>query len=210
MEYLGYVYDAFGRYDAPQKLEDEVALVKFINEYLEAPQMVITDLADNQLLLTREGVDLFNNLSSLGIELGDIYRQVRERQIDSSNESRQKPEWEVLYDSIGLSPGEIRMRQKAKRACLAAQTVADVAELLKGTYFSVYFYNQDRDKCWGHLDEETLTAELLLQDEEGYWYDTGSQFQLAKKARVRHLRSSEDIHEFLLLDTPGAEKKYFT
>ena len=205
MEFLGYVYDAYGRYDAPQTLEDEFALVRFITENLEAPQMVITDLADNQLLLTRGGVDFFSNLSSLGIELGDVYRQIREGQVEPSKENRQKPPWEVLYDSIGLSPSEIRMRQNVKKACLAAKTVQDVADLLKGTYFSVYFYNQDRNKSWGHMDEDTLSAELLLLDEKGYWYDTGSLVQLAAEAKVRHIRSSEDIHEFLLLDPPAVE-----
>ncbi len=207
MEFLGYVYDAFGHYDAPQTLKDEFALVKFINEYLEAPQMVVTDLNDNQLLLTREGVDFYSNLSSLGIELGDVYRKIREEQLDSGDDSHQKPPWEALYDSIGLSPGEVRMRQNVKRSCLAAKTVKDVAELLKETYFSVYFYNQNRDKCWGHLDVENLIAELLLQDGEGYWYDTGSQVKLAGESRVHHLRSSEDIHEFLLLDSPTSIEK---
>jgi hypothetical protein len=207
MKFLGYVYDAFGHYKAPQTLEDEFALVKFINEYLEAPQMVVTDLNDNQLLLTREGVDFYSNLSSLGIELGDVYRQIREDQPDSEDDSHQKPPWEALYDSIGLSPSEVRMRQNVKQSCLAAKTVKDVAELLKETYFSVYFYNQKRDKCWGHLDVENLIAELLLQDGEGYWYDTGSQVKLEGESRVHHLRSSEDIHEFLLLDTPTSLEK---
>ena len=207
MKFLGYVYDAFGHYKAPQTLEDEFALVKFINEYLEAPQMVVTDLNDNQLLLTREGVDFYSNLSSLGIELGDVYRQIREDQPDSEDDSHQKPPREALYDSIGLSPSEVRMRQNVKQSCLAAKTVKDVAELLKETYFSVYFYNQKRDKCWGHLDVENLIAELLLQDGEGYWYDTGSQVKLEGESRVHHLRSSEDIHEFLLLDTPTSLEK---
>ena len=204
MEFLGYAYDAFGQYDAPQKIEDEFALVRFITNNIEAPQMVITDLNDNQVLLTREGVDFFSNLHSLGIELGDVYRQIREGQVEPLKENQQKPPWEALYDSIGLSPSEVRMRQNVKKACLAAKTVQDVADLLKGTYFSVYFYNQERDKSWGHLDEDTLIAELLLLDREGYWYDTGSLVKLAAEAKVRHLRSSEDIHEFLLLDPPSA------
>jgi hypothetical protein len=48
---------------------------------------------------------------------------------------------------------------------------------------------------------------LLLQDVEGYWYDTGAQVALPGSARVQHLRSSEDIHEFLLLDPPAANGK---
>ena len=204
MEFLGYIYDAFGRYDAPQKIEDEFALVRFITKNIEAPQMVITDLNDNQVLLTREGVDFFSNLHSLGIELGDVYRQIRDRRVEPLKEDRQKPPWEALYDSIGLSSSEVRMRQNIKRACLAAKTVQDVADLLKGTYFSVYFYNQERDKSWGHMDKDTLAAELLLLDEEGYWYDTGSLVKLEAEAKVSHLCSSEDIHEFLLLDPPSA------
>jgi hypothetical protein len=207
MEFLGYVYDAFGHYDAPHSLEDEFALVKFINEYLEAPQMVVTDLNDNQLLLTREGVDFFSNLSSLGIELGDVYRQIHHGQTETLEGSQQKPPWEVLYDSIGVSPSEVRMRQEIKTRCLTAKKVRDVADLVKETYFSVYFYNRERDKCWGHLNVDTLVVELLLQDVEGYWYDTGAQVALPGSARVQHLRSSEDIHEFLLLDPPAINGK---
>jgi hypothetical protein len=183
MEFLGYVYDAFGHYDAPHSLQDEFALVKFINEYLEAPQMVVTDLNDNQLLLTREGVDFFSNLSSLGIELGDVYRQIHHGQTETLEGSQQKPPWEVLYDSIGVSPSEVRMRQEIKTRCLTAKKVRDVADLV------------------------TLVVELLLQDVEGYWYDTGAQVALPGSARVQHLRSSEDIHEFLLLDPPAANGK---
>lgn len=74
----------------PQSLGDGFALVRFITEHLEAPQMVISDLADNQLLLTRDGVDLFNNLGSLEIELSEIDRQIREGQVENNMEKTTK------------------------------------------------------------------------------------------------------------------------
>lgn len=202
MKFLGYVYDVFGHQDGPQTLSDEAALLAFINDNGDAPQMVITDLAGRQLLLTREGIDLFNALASLGIELGETYLQTRREAVGAFEGNTPKPEWEEFYDSIGVLPGEIRMRQRVKRDCLAAETVADVAALLRGTYFSVYFYNPEREKCWGHFDEATGIAEALLLDGDGYWHDTGSQVRIPTESRVSHWRSGENIHEFILFDPP--------
>jgi hypothetical protein len=202
MKFLGYVFDDSRETVQPTTL-DKTSLVQFIKEHLEVKQLIITDTSNQQLLLMRDGVDLFNQLDEFGIHLPDIYREVRESLVGDGKRSEEKPEWERLYDSIGLSAGEIRMRQRVKRACLAAKTVSDVVDLIQGTYFSVYFYSEDKEQCWGYFDESNFTAMSLLKDENGYWYDSGDPVVIPGDARVVHLRSAEDIHEFILLDPLG-------
>ena len=197
----GYCFDPEGRYEPPDRLEDLETIIRFIKVHHEAPQLVITDQHDQQLLLMRDGVDLFNDLERIGISLQAVLNQIREEMVEENAQRNEKPRWEVLYDQIGLSPGEIRMRQRVKAACRAALTVADVAEVVRGTYFDAHFLSQDEQKWYRYFDEDDFSATLMIKDENGKWVDEPEKTILSPSAKVRHLRSSEDIHTFELLDT---------
>jgi len=163
--------------------------------------LIITDNSDQQLLIMQDGVDLFNHLDQFGIRLLDIFHDIRDNLVND-HETGNKPEWEQLYDSIGLSAGEIQMRQRVKRACKVAKTVSDVVKLVQGTYFDVSFVTEDRQRCWGYFDEMQCTAIVLIKDDQGYWSDSGKEDVITLDARVVHLESREDVHEFILLDPP--------
>jgi len=202
MAFFGYVYDQDERYAPPTSLDDKQALKEFIKANWDAKQLVITDRFDKQLLLMRDGVDLFNQLDQFDIQLSKIFQDIRENLV-TNQDSGEKPEWEQLYDSIGLSAGEIRMRQRVKQACKEAQTVSDVVELVRGTYFDVDFISQDHQHCWRYFDIQRHTAEVMIRDEQGNWSYIEEEEVIPLNARVVHLRSGEDIHEFILLDPPG-------
>jgi hypothetical protein len=200
MHCYGYCFDQEGRYGPPIRLADQHAIIQFIRENGDAPQLMITDAGDNQLLLMRNGVDLFNDLDRIGISLQAVLNHIREEMVDEGSSSSEKPEWERLYDQIGLSPGEIRMRQRVKAACRAAKTVADVAEIVRGTYFDAHFLTPDGKKWYRFFDEEDYSATLMIKDENEKWIDEPEKAVLSPRTNVRHLRSSEDIHTFELLD----------
>ncbi len=42
----------------------------------------------------------------------------------------------------------------------------------------------------------------MTKDQDGYWSDTGRLARIPRDSRVKHLRSGEDIHDFLLFDSP--------
>ena len=205
MNFIGYVYDETGRCARPEYLGDENALIEFITVHWEAKQLIVTDRFDKQLLLMREGVDLFNQLDKIGIQLSSIFQDIRENLVTDQDASG-KPDWEQLYDSIGLSAGEIRMRQRVKQACKEAQTVSDVIELVRGTYFDIDFVSQDHQRCWRYFDIDRHTAEVMIRDDQGKWSYTDEEEVIPLNARVVHLRSGEDIHEFILLDPPAGNK----
>ncbi len=202
MELYGYVFDREGCYGQPVIFRDKDHLVRFIKENLNATKLIVTDRIDQQVLLIQDGVDLYNDLDRFEINLGEIFKEIRAEWAGDPNTEGQKPDWEILYDSIGLSPGEIRMRQRVKHDCRVARTVEDVAELMSGTYFTVYFYSPDGEACWGYFNEFEFTATVMIKDREGYWSDTGRLARIPRDGRVKHLRSGEDIHDFLLLDSP--------
>ena len=126
--------------------------------------------------------------------------------MDLTSENNQpKENWEVLYDQIGLSPGEIKMRQRIKQYARNARTVNDVANLIRNTYFTAFFYTADDSKAWGYLDAQDLSVSVFVREalKDGYqWEDTEKPFKLPPEARVRHRSSSEDKHYFTLLDPP--------
>jgi len=206
MKFLGYVYDETGRYTSPAFLDDEKALFEFIKANWEVNQLIITDSSDQQLLIMRDGVDLFNQLNQFGIQLSDIFHDIRDN-LTNDHDTGNKPEWELLYNSIGLSAGEIQMRQRVKRACKAAKTVSDVIKLVQGTYFDVSFVTKDGQRCWGYFDEMQCSATVLIKDYQGFWSDSGKEDVIPQDARVVHLRSGEDVHEFTLLDPPGENQE---
>jgi hypothetical protein len=196
----GYRFDHEGKYGPSVLLADQDSVIRFIQDNLEAPQLLITDAGDNQLLLMRDGVDIFNVLDQYGISLAAIFEELRQDIASEGTSPKEKPEWEVLYDQIGLSPGEIHMRQRVKAACRAAKTVADVAELVRGTYFDAHFVSEDGQKWCRFFNEDDHSAKLMIKDESSEWVDDPDLFYLSPRAKVKHLRSSEDIHTFLLID----------
>jgi hypothetical protein len=200
MIFIGYCFKVENITPTPTELPDQQALIQFIKDNYEAPQLIITDAGDNQLLLMRAGVDLYNMLDQYGISLAAIFDELRQDIAGQKNSEGAKPEWEVLYDQIGLSSGEIRMRQRVKAACRAAQTVEDAAALVAGTYFDAHFISEDGQKWCRFFNQDDYSATLMTKDESGEWVDHPAPIYLSPNAKVRHLRSSEDIHTFLLMD----------
>ena len=202
--FYGYVYVA-GRYGQPVRLEGSRAVSDFIKTNLFAEELRICDTSDQLLFHSLDGVDVFNGLGAIGIDLPGLFRSVREQMVQTGDESPKKEEWEELYDRMGLSPAEVAMRQRVKKAAMTARTVADVAELVRGTYFNARFYSPDDQKCWGYFDETDLTVQQLFDKESG-WEDAGQQIEaritLSPGARVQHRSSREDVHLFTLLDVP--------
>ena len=197
----GYCYDRNGKYHSPVRLESQDALINFIRQKIDCPQLVITDNLDRQLLLMRDGVDLFNGLERVGISLNAVLNQIREEIVEEGSGLDEKPEWERLYDQIGLSAGEIRMRQGVKAACREAQTVGDVAELVRGTYFDAHFRSRDGERRYRYFDEGDYSASLMVKAKNGEWNEEPERVILTPGMKVRHLRSSEDVHTFELLDS---------
>jgi hypothetical protein len=200
MKFLGYRYDFTGRSPQPVELINLESLAQFIKANYEAPQLIITDTHDRQLLLIRDGVDLFNELDPFGISLVTIFDELRQEATVASGAIDDRPQWEILYDRVGLSTGEIRMRQRVKAACRAAQTVGDVADLICGTYFDAHFLSSDRKRWYRHFNQENFSATVMKKDETGEWVEDPESVILSPTARVRHLRSSEDIHTFEFLE----------
>ena len=197
----GYCYDRNGKYNSPVRLESQDAIISFIRQNIDRPQLVITDNLDRQLLLMRDGVDLFNGLDRVGVSLNAVLNQIRQGIVEEGTSPGEKPEWERLYDQIGLSTGEIRMRQRVKAACREAQTVGDVAELVRGTYFDAHFRSRDGESWYRYFDEGDYTASVMVKAKNGEWNEEPERVILTPGMRVRYWRSSEDIHTFELLDT---------
>jgi hypothetical protein len=197
---LGYVYRN-GRYDMGEKLCGAQEICTFIKKYLYEEEIRICDPGDNLIFQARDGVDLFSQLEEFGIDLPGIYQSLHKEALDSNPNELPRPKWEELYDSIGLSSGEIAMRQRVKKAAREATTVADVARLLEGTYFSACFYSEDETCCWSYFDPHDLTVRKMERVEDEYgigWQDTGELVTLDPDARVQHHSSGEDIHAFIL------------
>ena len=200
MAFLGFRYNADGRTLPTVRLETPEDVKRFIRDNLEASQLIITDAQDQQLLLMRDGVDLFNELDQIGLSLHSLLNQIRTEAVQDLGSPQEKPEWERHYDQIGLSPVEIRMRQRAKAACRAAQTVADVADLVRGTYFDPHFLTRDRRTWYRFFDADTYQAIVMTKDETGEWVEGPTPVILSPTTHVQHLRSSEDIHTFEIPD----------
>jgi hypothetical protein len=196
---LGYV-TLEGVRVGPTALRDRAAVLGFLEAHLFTDEVVLADSDDRLVFHAVDGVDLVSRLDELGIDLPALYRAARRAAVAAAVEASedQRP-WEDLYDSIGLSPGEVAMRQRVKRAAKAARTVADVVELLAGTYFDVSFASDDGSRTWAHFDPGDLSVLERLPDG-----GTGEPFILAPDARVRHRGSGEDVHAFVLLDPPPA------
>jgi hypothetical protein len=201
---LGYVYSG-DTHGEPQHLENQDELTDFLKAHLYEEEVVITDAGDNLLFRAVDGVDLYSELDELGIDLPALYREVRQELVagEAQGGAERQP-WEEYYDSIGLSPSEIHMRQRAKRLCKAAQTVEDVARLLEGTYFDAYFYSEDRQRAWGYFNPEDYSIDVLEGSQEEGWGERQDPLTvtLDRNARVKYVSSGEDVHGFTLLDPP--------
>ena len=181
----------------PQRLADRAAVESFLEQHLWDAEVVLTDPADSLLFHARDGVDLYSRLGELDIDLAGLVERVRRRAAAAGDRGDREP-WEDMYDSIGLSPGEIAMRQRVKAGARAARTVADVVTLLAGTYFAAAFVSADRSREWAAFDPEDLSADEIETGEDG----PGRRVRLHPEARVRHESSGEDRHHFVLIDPP--------
>ena len=201
--YLGCVTSR-GVRGRPQRIENRSELISFLKTHLHEDEVVVTDPGDRLLFRAVDGVDLYSELERLGIDLPGLYRDIRQGMVSPEPEqATDRAPWEQLYDSIGLSPGEIQIRQRVKRLCKAARTVADVARLLEGTYFDAHFYSEDRKQSWNYFDPRDYSVIVLIESEaEGSDDDQERTVTLAPEARVQHVSSGEDIHAFILLDPP--------
>ncbi len=191
--WLGYIY-VKGRYGSPKRLEGVDSVVAFLKNHMYDEEIRITDTGDDLLFHARQGVDLFSALHEIGISLPQIYQEIRQDTVaEAGEEGREREDWEDLYDSIGLSPDEIGMRQSAKAAAKAARTVADVAKLLRGTYFDAFFETSDGSRSWGYFDAKDYS---VRED------PTDKRVVLNPETRVRHIGSGEDVHVFVIRDPP--------
>ena len=199
MRILGY-FTRQGEQVGPTALEDRADVLRFLEAHLFEDEVILTDPDDRLVLRAVDGVDLSSRLDEVGIDLPALYRRLRQAAVSAASDAEEEREpWEELYDAIGLSPGEVAMRQRAKRAARAARTVADVVELLAGTYFDATFATEDGSRSWGYFDPADLSVVEQLADG-----DTRERVRLSPEARVRHQDSGEDVHRFVLLDPPPA------
>ena len=199
MRILGY-FIRQGEHVGPVVLGDRAMLLQFLEAHLFDDEVILTDPDDRLVFRAVDGVDLSSRLDELGIDLPALHRRLRRAAVSAASDAEEEREsWEDFYDGIGLSPGEIAMRQRAKRAAKAARTVADVVELLAGTYFDASFGSGDGSRRWGYFDLDDLSVVEHLVDGA-----TGEPVRLWPDARVHHQGSGEDIHSFVLLDPPPA------
>lgn len=196
MHLLGYVTIA-GERRQSIGLQDRQKVITFLAAHRFDGEVALTDAEDRLIFRAVDGVDLNSRLDEFGIDLPALYRKLRRVAIEAEIEpADQREPPEDHYDS-GLSPAEIRMRQKAKRLAKAARTVADVVELLAGTYFAARFENEDRTRSWGSFHPDDLSViEVIPESAES------DRIRLSPEARVRHDGSGEDVHGFVLLDPP--------
>ncbi len=104
MDLYGYVFNREGYYGQPVMLKEKEHLIQFIKENLDETKLVVTDRADQQVLLIQECVNLYNDLDQYEVSLGEIFKEIRAERVGGANGEVRKPDWEILYDSIGLSP----------------------------------------------------------------------------------------------------------
>jgi len=195
--YLGYIYSK-GRHDLPQRLAKKDEIISFIKDHVYDEEVIITDSGDRLIFRAVEGVDLYSDLDKLGIDLRGIYQDIHQRMVaDQVQDREEREDWEVYYDGIGLSAGEVSMRQRVKHLCKDARCVADVIKLLEGTYFDAHFTTEDQQRQWGYFNPDDCSVTVLDDDPE-----QSHSVHLDRNARVRHISSGEDVHLFLLLDPP--------
>lgn len=200
--FYGYVFVA-GQHDGPKRLEGIASLVPFIKRHLLSEELRITDSSDILILHVLDGVDLLSTLHEYGVDLPQLYKSIRKHDLgEGFNVDKQWGDWQDDHDRTNPSLSEIRTRLAIKKACKAAQNVADVAKLLEGGSFTVCFESQDGTRAWG--DFNPIDYSVVAMNET---VKTGSQKRVGRvtldpTARLRHDGSGEDIHVFILLDPP--------
>jgi hypothetical protein len=200
---LGYLYTD-GIHGESEILENIENLLSFLHANLYAEQVMITDGGDNLWFEAFNGVDLYSRLDELGIDLPGLFHQVRQELYfqDEEQEIARQP-WEALYDSIGLSPGEIAMRSRVKERVKKAETVEDVIQLLDGTYFDAVFTLPSESENYGRFNPEDCSISFTqLDGQESYEEQREKVVFLDRTTRVRHIASGEDIHHFEVIDLP--------
>lgn len=203
---LGYVYSK-GLHGEPAILSSLDLLENFLLTNLYAEQVVITDNGDNLWFESIDGVDLYSRLDDLGIDLPALFQQSRRvLYLQDEEQDIDRQPWEELYDSIGLSPGEIAMRRRVKELVKKVETVEGVIHLLDGTYFDAIFtYYGDPDN-WGYFNPEECSVTFNLAEYQDDNQQPPSRvILLSPSTRVRHIASGEDIHHFELIDSSKGE-----
>ena len=202
--FFAYLYQD-GCYRLPIQLVGREAVLEFLRNNLYAEELRLCDASDQLLCQIVNGVDLVNKLDEISIDLKSLFSSGKRDPDSSGKINRPIENWEVLYDRIGLSPGEVRMRQRIKHAARNARTVDEVANLIFETYFTAFFYTADESRAWGYLDAQDLSASVFTREvlnDGSRWVDTEKTVRLDPEARVRHRSSSEDKHYYTLLDPP--------
>jgi len=200
MTFYAYIYRD-GRYKKAIRLEGQLVVVNFIKENLFAEELKICDSSDRLLLHILDGIEHVNNLAEIGIDLPTLYQMYRQKATGEENRNETKPKWEILYDRIGLSTGEIQMRKRVKYAAKSAQTVADVANLIRDTYFDAHFYSEDDTNFWCYFNDQDYSAtHFIISNKElsNAWIEVENKVYLLPKFKVTHRYSSEDKHVFTL------------
>jgi hypothetical protein len=87
--------------------------------------------------------------------------------MSESQQSRKRNDWEDYYDSIGLSPAERTHHWLQKEGAKRAQTVADVACLIKGSYFEADFETEEGLHQWLYLNPDTLEVIITKDNPDG-------------------------------------------
>ena len=204
--YYGFVFVG-SRAEVVEKLEGNEAIVAFLKAHIYDEEVRITDELKKRVLFhSRDGVDLLSSLHLIGISLPEIYKEVKQRILtQSQNDESERQDWEDNYDSIGLSPEEILMRQVVKRQARGVETVADVARMVGGdSDFDAFFNTEDHTRAWSYFDPDSLTVTPMKHCEDGGWTgDWGKSVRLKPEARVKHAGSGEDIHFFIIFDPPN-------
>jgi hypothetical protein len=188
-----------------EELRGGAAVISFLKASLFKYREVAILISRPERCIFRavDGVDLYSELRDHGIDLPQIYADIRAGWVARSADPGERREsWEDAYDEIGFSAGEIAMRQRAKRAARRTTTVAEVAAVLEGTYFNAHFETEDGQRQWGYFDRKEMTVTPLQKVGDGWQGEFGKRVALSPAARVEYLLSGEDVHSFVLLDPP--------
>jgi hypothetical protein len=192
-------------------LRGKAGIISFLKAHLFdiGEVRIVGPHAERMVFRAIDGVDLHSELRNHGIDLRQIYEEVKQEALALIQSGEAREPWESDYDSLGVSPTEIAMRQRVKGAAKAARTVADVASLLEGTYFDALFETEDGERAWSSFDPATMSASCLAREDlpwegatEHAWRNSSETVTLSPTARVRHRGSGEDVHVYVILDPP--------
>jgi len=189
-----------------EELHGGAGIISFLHAHLfdEGEVRIMGPHPQRMIFRAVNGVDLFSELRHHGIDLRKVYNDITRAAVARGiDRDEQREPWEDYYDSVGLSPKEISMRQRVKRIAKSTTTIAGVGALLKGTYFDASFETEDGLRAWSYFDSATSSASPLTKTESGGWRDESRERQtLSPTARIKYTGSGEDVHCFIILDPP--------